>query len=116
PDNTIEFFPWITVVVAVKIYDIELAVTIDHHIAYVVVTVLIGLLSAIQQMSVLVYVVDKCLPVFIFQRTLGIFLYFVIHFTVEANFPILLRCRSRYGMNSTQNVTGFQTVDILLGI
>ena len=107
---------WVAVVVAVKINDIQLAVPADHHITDVVVAVLISLWPAFKQIKALVYVVDKRLPVFIFQRALGIFVYFVIHFTVEANLPIFLSFRGRYGMDLFEYPPSFQAIYILFGI
>ena len=52
PDNSIELFPWIAKIVAIKINDMEFSAAVDHHVPNVIVAVLINLRSSIQQMTI----------------------------------------------------------------
>ena len=72
--------------------------------------------SVFQQMTVLVYVVDKCLSVLILDGALNVLFDLIIHFAVKTDFPILLRCRSRNGVDLAKNTSCFQAIYILLGI
>ena len=72
---------------------------VDHHVTDVIIAVLIYLRSVFQQMTVLIYVVDKCLSVFILDGSLTVLFDFRIHFAVKTEFPILLCCRSRNGVD-----------------
>ncbi len=72
--------------------------------------------SVFQQMTVLVYVVDKCMSVLILDGALNVLFDLIIHFTVKTDFPILLRCRSRNGVDLAKNTSCFQAIYILLGI
>ena len=72
--------------------------------------------SVSQQMTVLVYVVDKCMSVLILDGALNVLFDLIIHFTVKTDFPILLRCRSRNGVDLAKNTSCFQAIYILLGI
>lgn len=88
PYDTVKFLPWVTVIVSVKINNVELTVTVDHHITDMVVAMLVHLRSAFEQMTVFIYVVDKCLSVFVLDGTLAVLLDFIIHFTIKTDFPI----------------------------
>ena len=89
---------------------------VDHHVTDVIIAVLIYLRSVFQQMTVLIYVVDKCLSVFILDGALTVLFDLIIHFAVKTDFPILLRCRSRNGVDLAKNTSRFQAIYILLGI
>ncbi len=104
----------VTVVIAVEINDLQFAVCIDHHIADVIVTVLIHLRSVLQQMSVLSDKVQKQLSVFVFERTLGITFDFSIDFIVKTCLPIcnVVRCGNR--VDSFQDFPCLKSVCILL--
>ena len=116
PYDTVKFLPWVTVIVSVKINNVELTVTVDHHITDMVVAMLVHLRSVFEQMTVFIYVVDKCLSIFVLDGTLAVLLDFIIHFTIKTDFPIFLRCRRRNGMYLAKNTTSFQAIYILLGI
>ena len=77
---------------------------------------LIHLRSVFQQMTVFVYVVDKCLSVLILDGALPILFDLIIHFTVKTDFPIFLCRRSRNGVDLAKNTSRFQAIYILLGI
>ena len=116
PHDPVEFLPRVSVITAVKINDAQLSALVDHHIADVIVAVLIHLRPAFQQIAVFIDVVNKGLPLFILDRRLLVFFDFVVHLPIKPAFPILLRLRSRYGVDPTKNAAGFQAVHILLGI
>ena len=77
---------------------------------------LVYLRPVFQQMTVPVYVVDKCLSVLILDRTPTVFSDFIIHFAVKTDFPVFLIRRSRDGMDPAQNASCLKAEYILLCI
>ena len=116
PDNTVKFLPWVAIVAAVKINDKQFSVSVDHHIANMIVSVLICLRPAFEQMAVVIYVIYESLSVFIVDGTGKIFINLSVHLSIKTGFPIFLCLGSRNGMNFGKNFSGLNPIEVLLGL
>ena len=99
PHNSVKFFPRISEVISVKVNDIELLIVTYHHIADMIISVLISSRATAKQVSVCVNVINEGLSVFILDRTFFIHFDFAICFTVKLDFPIFYFFRSGDFMN-----------------
>lgn len=52
PDDAVELLPWVTIIIPVKIDDCKNALIIDHHIANMIVAMLVGLGTVGKKMTV----------------------------------------------------------------
>lgn len=99
PHNAVKFFPRISEVISIKINDVESLIIPYHHIADMVISVLIGSRATAEQISVSVNVINEGLPIFVLDRTFFIHLDFVVCFTIKIDFPIFYFFRSGDFMN-----------------
>ncbi len=87
PYDAVEFLPRVAEIVAVEVDDHDLAV-LYHHIAYVIITVLIALRTVAEQMAVCLEVVEYVMITVEFQRTLGVHPDLAVDLRVEPRLPI----------------------------
>lgn len=99
PHNAVKFFPRISKVISVKINNVKLLIIPYHHIADMIISVLISSRATAEQISVSVNVINEGLPIFVLDRTFFIHLDFVVYFTIKIDFPIFYFFRSGDFMN-----------------
>ena len=99
PHNAVKFFPRISEVISIKINDVESLIIPYHHIADMIISVLISSRATAEQISVSVNVINEGLPIFVLDRTFFIHFDFAVYFTIKVNFPIFYFFRSGDFMN-----------------
>ena len=115
PNNAVKFLPGIAKIISVKVNNGQYAVMIHHHVADVVVTVLIALGSAMQKMAVFRDILQERLATtFVFQLTVFIHSNLAVNLGVESSFPVRCVLRCRDGVDLRKNSSCIQTIAILL--
>ena len=115
PDDAIEFLPRISAVIPVEVDDDQIPLPVDHHIADVIVTVLIGHGPTGQKVPVLREIFQKQVSPVILQGTGFVHGDFAVDLGIEEGFPIQRVFRCWYGMNLPKTASRILSIAVLYG-
>ena len=112
PDNPVELLPRVAKVITVKVYNDQFSL-FNHHVADVVVAMLVGLGPSRQQMAVFFYIGDNILRALKMDRTFLIHFDFPIHLPVKTGFPVRQIFRGWNGVDFFQYPSRVQAIGVL---